>query len=1086
MVERDPRLLQIEREIEGFPLSLAHEYRRATEAFGPTVVPDDLAKWAAQGLTIAQQGVRSWEAAAEYFRASPEVLPNHPLPAMVEWGRAGEVISRDSPPVAVAFFRASAASLALLRSHEVEPWGTLGQTFYKGTWKSTALACKFFEVSPALLDSLTYAELERFAGFVNALAHRSYDLAQECLVLGQEVFPRLGESRGSFISLVSTVVDAGWREVRGCFEAGGRGLPRIEESQRTRFLALAERLSRSGHRGIARFLGEGAEGLSRLDSDVHPLLLTLGESLMQLHPPALPEFFRSSPNVLSRIDARQLEVWFAHGVQLLNENKDGGMAYFRLESARSQEIVSSLSAVVELSRVKDVVRMYCRALAGTHVEIAPTQELVRKGIGWVAGERPTTEGTTVYLPAMAGRYDAKARNFGLLKVVATHQVAHLEYGSFDFEFEKPSTLFRDLRPRLATLPSLKDPGRETAGASSAEDSAWSTDMHRLFALFSDRRLALDIFTILEDARLDARVLHEYLGIRSYYRQVQHDSLEERPALEELPARESLVELLVRLSLGQQEGLVAPKAHAAEAQAIARVLRQVQGPSAFVEDVGEAALRIYAVLSQIPNEDLAQEEWEEVDPSQEPEEGDEDTEQILETLSSQMAPGDDEQSEPSQGQSYESPQQVDYRGDFKPELVQLINKLKEAQEEGVEQDAATTREMLEQLLDQSAEVDAGQGEALQNAGAFAANLMRSVGITPPPQSPSTGQGPFVHVDEEGGPLQSNDPAAYLYDEWDFRADDYKPRWCLVREKPVAEGESTFWYQTLQSHSALVAQIRRQFERVVPETFRKIRPLADGEDFDLDAVVDAMVDLRAGGYSSEKIYWRRNKVERDVAVLFLLDMSASTAEAIDENRRDDWDAPNDPVEYMLWLRTRRGDTSRRSYKRIIDLEKESIVLLIQALEALGDQYGIYGFSGYGRENVEFYVIKDLQETLTDQVRRRIDRVAPLHATRMGPAIRHATTLLDRVAAKTKVLFLISDGRPQDRGYSREGVEKEYAVHDTHQALVEARRKDITPFCLTVDRTGHDYLKAMCGDMGYEVLAEISALPQRLPELYRRLTV
>ena len=123
MVERDPRLLQLEREIEGFPLSLAHEYRRATEALGPTVVPDDLAKWAAQGLTIAQQGVRSWEAAAEYFRASPEVLPNHPLAAMVEWGRAGEVISRDSPPVAVAFFRASAASLALLRSHEVEPWG---------------------------------------------------------------------------------------------------------------------------------------------------------------------------------------------------------------------------------------------------------------------------------------------------------------------------------------------------------------------------------------------------------------------------------------------------------------------------------------------------------------------------------------------------------------------------------------------------------------------------------------------------------------------------------------------------------------------------------------------------------------------------------------------------------------------------------------------------------------------------------------------------------------------------------------------------------------------------------------------------
>ncbi|MEC9280223.1 MAG: nitric oxide reductase activation protein NorD, partial [Chloroflexota bacterium] len=88
-------------------------------------------------------------------------------------------------------------------------------------------------------------------------------------------------------------------------------------------------------------------------------------------------------------------------------------------------------------------------------------------------------------------------------------------------------------------------------------------------------------------------------------------------------------------------------------------------------------------------------------------------------------------------------------------------------------------------------------------------------------------------------------------------------------------------------------------------------------------------------------------------------------------------------------------------------------------------------------------------------------------------------------TKILFLISDGRPQDRGYSREGVEKEYAVHDTHMALLEAKRKSITPFCLTVDKAGHDYLKSMCGDMGYEVLGEIWALPERLPMLYRQLT-
>jgi len=305
--------------------------------------------------------------------------------------------------------------------------------------------------------------------------------------------------------------------------------------------------------------------------------------------------------------------------------------------------------------------------------------------------------------------------------------------------------------------------------------------------------------------------------------------------------------------------------------------------------------------------------------------------------------------------------------------------------------------------------------------------------------------------------------------------------------LEEGEHTFFNDALRNYSSLLTHIKRQFELIMPESFRKIYRLVDGEDLDLNAALEAWADLRMGVSPDEKIYWRRNKIQRSVAVVFLLDMSASTAEAIDEGRHvaDDRDAPDDPVEYMVWLRRRREGLVRRHYKRIIDLEKESIVLLIQALESIGDTYGIYGFSGYGRENVEFYVIKDIAESFGEKVKRRIDKVTPLHATRMGAAIRHAITKLENQDATTKIFFLISDGRPQDRGYSREGVEKEYAVHDTHMALLEAKRKDIIPFCLTVDKAGHDYLKAMCGDMGYEVLGDIWALPERLPMLYRKLT-
>ena len=174
-----------------------------------------------------------------------------------------------------------------------------------------------------------------------------------------------------------------------------------------------------------------------------------------------------------------------------------------------------------------------------------------------------------------------------------------------------------------------------------------------------------------------------------------------------------------------------------------------------------------------------------------------------------------------------------------------------------------------------------------------------------------------------------------------------------------------------------------------------------------------------------------------------------------------------------------------QQIVDLEKESAILIIEALEAIGDSYGIYGFSGYGRDNVEYYVIKDLEEELDDSVRRRVDKIEPIRSTRMGPAIRHTIWKLQEFEAKVKILILVSDGRPQDHGYGRDRTEKEYAIHDTKMALLEAKRKGIVPFALTVDRAGHDYLKTMCEDIGYEVVADIEALPSRLPTLYRKLT-
>ena len=1088
-----PHQADIEQGLKKLPPSVLDEYERAKGRLFYVLNEEELGLWAAEGLTVANQTVRSWEAAVEYFKAAPEVGKYLPFVSFMQWARCGTYLSQDSPTLAVAFFKASPQSIPSLRAQYIPRWAGLGRSLYKGTWKSSTLAAKFFEVSPQLLRSLPFWDVEVLAALIEGLSLKSYDVSAECLVLAQGLLPQMGRDREAFLSLCRALSEGSWREVKGCLEVAGRVLPTIEESQRSRFLKLAERLAKTGQRETSTFLQEGSQSLNRVSLSSQRYILDLSETLLPISAQAVPAFLKSLEQVIGRITLGQMETWFQQGVTLLKENPDGGLAYFKVESNTSEQILDTLSSSLELDRVKGVIRLYCRALTGAPIEILSSKELVHKGIGWVSESQASTEGTKVFLAPSVDRYPSKEENFGWFKVVATHQTAHLEFGSFEFVFDKPATLFQDLRSNMevdvvarAVVKLQQRLDAEEEDPSSAE-RGYLTDMGRYFHLFDDRRLVLDIFTTLEDGRLDYRVKSEYPGLGAHYRKVQSGTLTDRPPIDQLPLRHALVEFLVRLSLQQFKGLPVPKDHLDTARVLAKIFKRLLDVRASVEDTAEATIRVYQVLSRLPNEPRPPESFQPEDFDSVEEFSEDELQELLQKLQAGREEPDNSE-EPEE--SYESPQEVEYRGDFKPELVQLLNKLRNDPSHG-EQGKSTpiTKEMLEDLLNDSPELDLNaEAGRLQNAmGLFVQNIMKEAGVPPPSSQPGQGYGSIVHEDEHGGALEAREPKAQVYDEWDFRAADYKPKWCIVREKSVEEGDITFYTDTLRNYAALSADIRRQFEMVVPENFRKVRRVIDGEDLDLDAAIEATVDRRLGITPSEKIWWRRNKLERDVAVVFLLDMSASTAEAIEEGRPtvDDHDAPDDPVEYMMWLRARREGLIRRYYKRIIDLEKESAALLIQALETIGDTYGIYGFSGYGRENVEFYIIKDIDEVFQDKVKRRIDKITPMHATRMGPAIRHSTAKLETQDARTKILFLISDGRPQDRGYSREGVEKEYAVHDTHMALVEAKRKAIVPFCLTVDKAGHDYLKTMCGDMNYEVLDNIWALPQRLPMLYRMLT-
>ncbi|MEK7214521.1 MAG: hypothetical protein AAB289_02870, partial [Chloroflexota bacterium] len=439
--------------------------------------------------------------------------------------------------------------------------------------------------------------------------------------------------------------------------------------------------------------------------------------------------------------------------------------------------------------------------------------------------------------------------------------------------------------------------------------------------------------------------------------------------------------------------------------------------------------------------------------------------------------------------------VSYRAAPRPEAMQEL--MKHLEQEGDISGMGssvddTAMELLREMVSQD------------DTGASPGDMQDLAGVPPPPQGnrnqkkngrPGSQTSPLVDS------VAENDVKVFFYDEWDYRIRSYRPAWCRVNQRTLKEGAEEFYDRTISQHYGLVAALRKQFEMLRPEGITKVKRLMDGEEFDLDAVIESVVDKRAGHGVHDKVYWRRLKSERSVAVAFLLDMSLSTDERVDQDLRQYAPLAGGSVDPVTSPYRRPG-----AGKRIIDLEKEGLVLLIEALERLGDTYGIFGFSSSGRGDVQFFVVKDTEENYSSHVRGRLDKIVPLQGTRMGAAVRHTISKLEKIDARTKVILMLSDGRPKDRDYGTlpwemeephrersratdpvlnmmgaDGVmtdEKDYAVHDTKMAFNEAKAKGITPFCISIDKEGHDYLKAMCGDIGYEVVSDIEALPRGEP--------
>src|SRR5579884_2340420 len=113
-------------ELSGYPASLAREIQRALEEAGAVLADErELEEWVDGGVALARQSLRSWEASAEYFRVSPQVLRLVPYRSFVEWAGVGRELADESAALASAYFRAAPASLSRLSLPHVREWAAL-------------------------------------------------------------------------------------------------------------------------------------------------------------------------------------------------------------------------------------------------------------------------------------------------------------------------------------------------------------------------------------------------------------------------------------------------------------------------------------------------------------------------------------------------------------------------------------------------------------------------------------------------------------------------------------------------------------------------------------------------------------------------------------------------------------------------------------------------------------------------------------------------------------------------------------------------------------------------------------------------
>lgn len=290
--------------------------------------------------------------------------------------------------------------------------------------------------------------------------------------------------------------------------------------------------------------------------------------------------------------------------------------------------------------------------------------------------------------------------------------------------------------------------------------------------------------------------------------------------------------------------------------------------------------------------------------------------------------------------------------------------------------------------------------------------------------------------------------HVFPEWDHRTKTYLPDYCRILSGPASPAEQRLESLTSAATRRRIRSVRRQFEALRPKRVLLTRQI-DGDEIDLEAAVDARVELTATGEHSDRVYCASRSQERDLAVAVLLDASRSTESYV-------------------------------AGRQVLDIAREALIALSWGLQACGDETSIDAFSSLRRDRIFIQACKAFDEPMGPAVEDRIAGLRPGHYTRLGAALRYTSAKLARRPRQRRLLLVLTDGKPNDLDH----YEGRHGIEDSHMAVREARRQGQSVFAVTIDSKSQATFSRIFGPCGYVVVPNPEKLTAALPQLYRHL--